>query len=177
MVMTEQMSRAKGLEFEIMSFIHDTLYTLFRDPYRVLAAAGLEKGQKVLEVGCGPGFFTIPAAKIVGKEGGVCALDINPFAVERVQQKIKRKRVTNVETLLIDAARTDLPDESFDLAFLFGFARHIGQIEKMWVELHRVLKPKGILSVEGRLQPPNHLFMFAKCEGRIYQFKKSEPIV
>ncbi|MBE9471268.1 MAG: methyltransferase domain-containing protein, partial [Chloroflexi bacterium] len=70
------------MHFKMMSLVHETLYGLFRDPYKALNAAGLEPGQKVLEVGCGPGFFTIPAAKTVGEKGSVCALDISPLAIE-----------------------------------------------------------------------------------------------
>ncbi|MHA1360918.1 MAG: SAM-dependent methyltransferase [Candidatus Helarchaeota archaeon] len=76
------------------------LYGLFRDPYKVLDAAGLEPGQRALEVGCGPGFFTIPAAHIVGEKGSVLALDINPAAVEHVRRKIKEAGVTNARPRL-----------------------------------------------------------------------------
>ena len=156
----------------MMSFIHETLYGLFRDPYQVLNAAGLEPGQKVLEVGCGPGFFTIPAARIAGQEGSVLALDVNPLAVEHVQQKIGRAGVTNAQVMLANAAQTDLPDHGFDLTFLLGLARPIGDMDKMWSELHRLLKPQGTLSVEGRLQPPEELFEPVKRQGRIARFRK-----
>ena len=156
----------------MMSFIHETLYGLFRDPYQVLNAGGLEPGQKVLEVGCGPGFFTIPAARIAGQEGSVLALDVNPLAVEHVQQKIGRAGVTNAQVMLANAAQTDLPDHGFDLTFLFGLARPIGDMDKMWSELHRLLKPQGTLSVEGRLQPPEELFEPVKRQGRIARFRK-----
>ena len=159
------------MHFRMMSFVHETLYSLFRDPYKVLQAAGLEPGQEVLEIGCGPGFFTIPAARIVGEKGSVYALDVNPLAVERVQQKIEKAGVTNVRTVLADAAQTDLPDQSFDLIFLFGFARPIGDVENIWTELHRLLKPAGILSLEGRLAPSSELFYPVKRQGRISQFK------
>jgi ubiquinone/menaquinone biosynthesis C-methylase UbiE len=166
------MSRPGRLNFAIMSFVHETLYSLFRDPCKVLNAAGLEPGQKVLEVGCGPGFFTVPAARIVGEKGSVYALDVNPLAVERVQQKIEKAGVTNVKTILADAAQTGLPDQSFDLVYLFGFVRPIGTLESIWSELHRLLKPAGVLSVEGRLRPPNKLFYPVKHQGRIPQFRK-----
>ena len=157
-----------------MSFIHETLYGLFRDPYKALKAAGVQAGQRVLEVGCGPGFFTIPAAEIVEEEGNVTAIDVNPLAVEHVQQKINTQGVINAKAIEVDAARTSLPDQGFDLVFVFGFARPIGEMEAIWAELHRLLKPAGILSVEGRLQPQRELFQLVKRQGRISQFRKSD---
>ena len=166
------MSLTNRMHFRMMSLVHETLYGLFRDPYKVLNAAGLKPGQKVLEVGCGPGFFTIPAAKIVGEKGSVDALDISPLAVERVQQKIEKEGVTNVKTILADAAQTGLPDQSFDLIFLFGFAHSVGDMENILTELHRLLKPAGILSTEGRLWLSSELFHPLKRQGRIFQFRK-----
>ena len=161
------------LSFGMMSFIHETLYGLFRDPYQVLGAAGLESGQQVLEIGCGPGFFTTPAARIVGKEGLVLALDLNPLAVQHVRAKIERENATNARVIHADAARTGLPDGEFDLAFLFGLARPIGGMETIWPEIHRLLVPGGTLAVEGRLRPPGDLFRPLGREGRISRFKKA----
>jgi ubiquinone/menaquinone biosynthesis C-methylase UbiE len=166
------MSVTNRVHFSMMSFVHETLYSLFRDPYKALNAAGLKAGQKVLEVGCGPGFFTIPAARIVGEKGNAYALDINPLAVKRVQQKVEQAGVTNVQTIRADAARTGLPDQSFDLIFLFGLAHPIGNTEDILTELHRLLKPAGILSIEGQLQPSRALFYPVKSRGRISQFRK-----
>ena len=168
------MSLSNKMHFKMMSLVHETFYGLFRDPYKVLNAAGLESGQKVLEVGCGPGFFTVPAAGIVGEEGSVLALDVSPLAVEHVQRKIETEGVTNAEVALANAAQTNLPDQSFDLAFVFGFARPIGGMEAIWTELHRLLKAGGILSVEGRLWPPDGLFQPVKRQARISQFQKVE---
>jgi ubiquinone/menaquinone biosynthesis C-methylase UbiE len=166
------MSLSDKAHFKMMSLVHETLYGLFRDPYEALNAAGLEPGQKVLEIGCGPGFFTIPAARIVGETGSVCALDISSLAVERVQQKIEKEGATNVEIILADAAQTGLPDQSFDLIFVFGLARPIGEMSNILAELHRLLKPEGILSIEGRPWPSNELFYPVERRGRISQFRK-----
>jgi len=166
------MSVLDRMHFGMMALVHENLYSLFRNPYEVLDAAGLKAGQKVLEVGCGPGFFSIPAARIVGENGTVHALDISPFAIERVQQKIEKEGVTNVKTILADAAQTGLPDESFDLIFVFGFGHHVSDMADVFAELHRLLKPAGVLSVEGRLVPPNQLFHPRGSEGRVVQYGK-----
>jgi len=166
------MSLSDKVHFKMMSLVHETLYGLFRDPYEALDAAGLEPGKKVLEVGCGPGFFTIPAARIVGEEGSVCALDISPLAVERVRRKIEKEGATNVETILADATQTGLPAQSFDIIFVFGIAHPVGDMESVLIELHRLLKPAGILSIEGRPWPSNELFYPVERQGRISQFRK-----
>jgi len=166
------MIRKGRISFKMMSFIHETLYGLFRDPDQVLQAAGLESGQRVLEVGCGPGFFTIPASRIVGEGGSVVAIDVNPMAVEKVQKEISKAGITNVAVMLANAAQTDLPDRTFDLVFLFGLVRPIGDMQAIWAELHRLLKPEGRLSVEGRLHPPLDLFHLKRSEGRMSWYGK-----
>jgi demethylmenaquinone methyltransferase/2-methoxy-6-polyprenyl-1,4-benzoquinol methylase len=156
----------------MMSFVHETMYELFRDPYEPLRAAGLRPGQSVLEVGCGPGFFTIPAAEIVGQDGSVSSLDVSPAAVAHVQQKVEEADATNVEVLLANAADTGLADGSFDVVFVFGLGHVVGNPEEIWAELHRLLKPGGTLSIEGRLEPPSRLFRPLEDNGRIAQFSK-----
>jgi ubiquinone/menaquinone biosynthesis C-methylase UbiE len=167
------MSLSDRVHFAMMSLVHETLYGLFRDPYKALSAAGLQPGQRVLEVGCGPGFFTVPAAKIAGREGSLHALDINPLAVKRAQQKVDKEGVGNVKVVMADAAQTGLPDQSFDLIFLFGFSHSVGHMEDILAELYRLLKPNGVLSTEGRLWRSSDLFFPLKRKGRIFQFRKA----
>ena len=166
------MRHSNKTNFRMMSFVHETLYGLFRDADQALEAAGLEAGQTVLEVGCGPGFFTVPAARIVGEAGSVTALDVSPLAVEHVRQKVEAQGVTNVEVLLANVTQADLASQSFDLIFLFGLARPIGDVEAIFDAAHRLLKPGGILSIEGRLRPPEGLFQPVQQQGRIARFRK-----
>ena len=177
----KEMSMYEKLHFKIISFVHDTLYGIFVNPYKLLDAAGLKPGQKVLEVGCGPGFFTIPAAKIVGAEGVVYALDVNPFAVETVQRKVEKEGLDNVKILFADAAKTGLPDESVDLAFLFGVIHALEDVDAVMREMHRVLKANGILSVQKSWWSEKHLidvvtrsklFSFIERKNRIFKFNK-----
>ncbi|MBN1691153.1 MAG: class I SAM-dependent methyltransferase [Dehalococcoidia bacterium] len=137
------------LSFWMISLMHDNpLLPRLKDPYRLLEAAGLIQGQKVMEVGCGPGFFTIPAAKIVGDAGIVYATDVNPLAIARVEQKIRSQGIRNVKPMLINAASSGLPDSSIDLCFVFGLRYISGGLSRVLSEMHRILKPGGLLSFE-----------------------------
>ena len=135
--------------FGTITLMHDNpLLPFFKDPYQLLKAAGLERRQKVLEVGCGPGFFTIPAAHIVGEEGIVYAVDVNPYATARVRGKIEKEGIKNVVPMLRDASDTGLPERSIDLAFMFGLPHIVGGREAVVSEMHRILKPAGLLSLQ-----------------------------
>jgi SAM-dependent methyltransferase len=58
------------------------------NPVKTLQGAGIEPGQTVLEVGCGTGFFTIPAAKLIGDEGSLVAMDPSSGFIEHVTKKV-----------------------------------------------------------------------------------------
>jgi len=161
------------VHFRLMSLVHETAYSLFRDAYGPLRAAGLGPGQNVLEVGCGPGFFTLPAAEIVGRAGSVTSVDVSPAAVAHIQRKVEAAKTPNVEVLLANASSISLPDESFDLAFVFGLGHVVGNLQDMWVELHRLLRAEGTLAIEGRLEPPGALFHPHQANGRITRFVKA----
>lgn len=133
--------------FWIITLMHDNpLLPIFRNPYKLLRATGLKSGQKVLEVGCGPGFFTIPAAKIVGENGLIYAVDVNPLAIRRVKKKIEREHIKNVRPMLANASDTGLSDGIIDLAFIFGLRYVAGGLADVISEMRHVLKPGALLS-------------------------------
>lgn len=173
-------SRYERMHFGIIRFVHETMYGLFVNPYSKLAMAGLKQGQQVLEVGCGPGFFTVPAAKIVGETGRVYALDINRAAVQYVRSKIVREGLRNVEVKLADARQTGLREDSVDVAFLFGVLLALKSINEVLAEMHRVLKTKGVLSIQSGMPEKklletvtaNGLFHLRERADRIFVFEK-----
>jgi ubiquinone/menaquinone biosynthesis C-methylase UbiE len=111
----------------------------------VLKEVAIEPGFAVLDYGCGPGGYVAPAAELVGKSGRIYALDINPLAIKMVRNLISKKHLTNVETILSDC-KTGLPDSSIDVVLLYDTFHALSEPVKVLAELHRVLKPDGILS-------------------------------
>ena len=173
---------ASRFAFWIIRLMHDNPFLpMVRNSYKLLKAAGLKEGQRVLEVGCGPGFFTIPAAQIVGDEGHVYAVDVHPLAIKRVKQKIEKQGIENVEPLLANASDTGLPDGSIDLAFLFGLRYIAGGLNSLLSEIHRILKPGGRLSFEktrgeerGFIEEVEQRgFVSSAKRGRIFLFSKT----
>ena len=59
------------------------------NPVKTLRGAGIEPGKTVLEVGCGTGFFTIPAAKLIGDQGCLVAMDALSDYTKRVSKKYR----------------------------------------------------------------------------------------
>jgi ubiquinone/menaquinone biosynthesis C-methylase UbiE len=174
-------NHTSNIAYWTIRLMHDNpILPLVRNPYKLLKAAGLEDGYKVVEVGCGPGFFTVPAARIVGDGGHVYAVDIHPRSVERVKEKIEKEALSNMTALCVNASDTGLPGESIDLAFLFGLRYIAGGLENLLIEMHRILRPEGILSFEKTRGSERELieeverggFISSHRQGRVFLFTK-----
>jgi ubiquinone/menaquinone biosynthesis C-methylase UbiE len=172
---------ASGLAFWMISLMHDNpLVPLLKNPYRLLETAGLKPGQKVLEVGCGPGFFTIPAAKIVGGDGIIYSTDVNHRAIKRVEEKMRKYGIVNIKPVLGNAANSGLQDSSIDMAFVFGLRYIAGGLSNLVLEMNRILKSGGILSFEKTTGSDDKLveeveragFIKIEKKGRIFVFTK-----
>lgn len=111
-----------------------------------LHRAGIEEGQTVLDFGCGPGHYAAGAARMVGEKGMVYALDIHPLAIKAVRGKALKGGLNNISTILSDRD-TGLADETIDVVMLYDTIHAIGDTQALLSELHRVMKPRGVLSV------------------------------
>jgi ubiquinone/menaquinone biosynthesis C-methylase UbiE len=167
--------------FRGMSFIFK-MRDIFQPPKKVLAEVKIEQGYSILDYGCGPGSYATVAAELVGEAGKVYALDIKPLAVEQVKKAAAEKGLTNIETILSDYA-TGLPDGSIDVVLLYDTLHDLREPDKVLAELHRVLKPGGLLSfsdhhlkedeIVTRLTG-NGLFQLSGRGKKVYSFTKAQ---
>jgi ubiquinone/menaquinone biosynthesis C-methylase UbiE len=146
----------------------------------ILKEAGLEEGFHVLDYGCGPGSYILPLADLVGPSGKIYALDIHPLAIKIVGKHAAKKHLVNVMTIRSDG-QTGLPDQSLDAALLYDVFHDLEQPGMVLKELHRVLKPGGILSFSDHHLREQEivsgvtkegLFRFAKKGQKTYSFQK-----
>jgi ubiquinone/menaquinone biosynthesis C-methylase UbiE len=135
---------ASNFHFKVMTFTFK-----FRDFFsprkNILKEAGIKPGFRVLDYGCGPGSYITAASELVGGSGKVYALDIYPLAIRMVRDIASKNKLTNVETILSDC-KTGLPDNSMDVVLLYDTFHDLSDPNGVLQELHRVLKPDGLLS-------------------------------
>ncbi len=118
---------------------------LIKPRRKILDEVEIEPGFRILDYGCGPGGYVPAAAELAGSSGKVYALDIHPHAIEMVKDLAFKKDLKNVETI-ISECNTGLPASSLDLVLFYDTYHALGEPDKILKELHRVLKPGGILS-------------------------------
>jgi demethylmenaquinone methyltransferase/2-methoxy-6-polyprenyl-1,4-benzoquinol methylase len=142
-------SRTAHLLFRLMAQVMESpLRYRFFDPVTILEGAGIRSGQEVLEIGCGTGFFTIPAAELVGDEGRVYAMDPHPLAIEEVTRRIQDAGLTNVKLIKADATEAGLASGCIDLVLLFGVIPSPAiPLDRLLREIHRLLRVEGALAV------------------------------
>jgi demethylmenaquinone methyltransferase/2-methoxy-6-polyprenyl-1,4-benzoquinol methylase len=131
------------------------------DPVKTLQGADIQPGQTILEVGCGTGFFTIPAAPMIGDEGCLVAMDASSGFLKEVAKKVQKANLNNVRIVQRDALKTGLESASVDKVLLFGVIPFpLLPLNRLLPEMHRVLKPEGTLAVW--LFPPVVFFQVPK---------------
>jgi len=140
------------------------LVPLLENPYfeavagaeSLLERAGVRPGMRVLDAGCGPGRLTLPAARRLGASGSVVAVDLQPAMLAKLAERVAAQGLANVE--LVEAGLGDgkLPAEAFDVAFLVTVLGEIGDKQAALREIHRSLRPGGLLSVTEVLPDPHY---------------------
>ena len=123
---------------------------------KTLERIGLHPGEKVLEIGPGPGRLLIPAAKAVMPGGEVVGIDIQPKMVERLRRNAEKDGVTNLTVILGDATQPHIPEASIDVAFLCTVLGEIPDRTAALAQCYRALKHGGRLSVTEVILDPHY---------------------
>ena len=144
-----------------------------------LKKAGVKEGQVIVDLGCGPGRFVFLAARIVGPQGKVYALDIHPLHTAIVSAKVVVVGHKNVSVMHADCCATRLVDKAIDLIFINDAFHEFDKIGCL-KEAARILKAGGILAIDehemkeakflGIIESAK-LFTLVEKDKRLYKFR------
>jgi len=123
---------------------------------KTLGRIGLKSGQRVLEIGPGPGRLLIPAAQKVLPGGEVVGIDIQPGMIERLKERAKAACITNLTAILGDATEPIVPPATFDVAFMVTTLGEIPDRSAAIRQCFRALKSGGVLSISEMLPDPHY---------------------
>ena len=137
--------RAGGLDNRIRRWL--------QNPQKILRPY-IKKGMTVLDVGCGPGFFSIDMSQMVGKSGRVIASDLQEGMLQKVRDKIKGTELEERITLHKCEENKIGVSEHVDFVLLFYMVHEIPNKEEFFSEIGTILRPNGQVLI---VEPPFHV--------------------
>jgi len=129
---------------------------IFLSPRKLIQRLEIQENHTVLEIGPGPGYFSIPVSKALTK-GKLVLLDIQQEMLDMAKRRMEKKNITNVEYELCDGQSIALESKSFDRIFMVTVIGEIDNKDVYLKEIHRILKDDGILSISELAGDPDKL--------------------
>lgn len=116
-------------------------------PEVVIEALGPRAGQSVADIGAGTGYFTVRMAPVVGPQGRVFAVDVEPSMVEYIRERAAKAGLENVEAVVTAPDAPGLEPASVDLVFICNTWHHISDRLHYLDALRAVLRPGGRVAI------------------------------
>ncbi len=129
---------------------------LIQPPGALLRRLGLERDSNVLEIGPGPGYFSVAVARAV-PEGKLVLFDLQREMLAKARRRLARHRAANAAFVQGDGARLPFRAGSFDVAFLVAVLGEVPDPEGCIESLRRVLRHGGLLSLSETIGDPDAL--------------------
>ena len=136
--------------FILDNLLRKAIYPPQRLIKKIITPSPPRHHQTILDFGCGPGFYTLPTAKALGKNGKVIAVDVRQKMLGIIKRKANRKGLKNIdyiENSTFPSSRLSFPNNSIDIALLFMVLGELIEPGLTCAEIKRVLKPKGMIYI------------------------------
>jgi ubiquinone/menaquinone biosynthesis C-methylase UbiE len=136
---------------------------------RLLELAALQPGEHILDIACGTGLVTFPAADAVGSSGSVTGVDISAAMVAHVTAEAARRRLPNIAAARTEAEALDFPDARFDAVLCALGLMYVPDPRRALAEMRRVLRPGGraVVAVWGARNRCGWAEIFSIVEARV----------
>jgi 2-polyprenyl-3-methyl-5-hydroxy-6-metoxy-1,4-benzoquinol methylase len=132
------------------------LRTLMQSPQKILSQY-IASGMKVLDIGCGMGFFSLPLARMVGSNGKVICVDVQEKMIKSLKKRAQKAGLTDrIETHISHQSSLGLNNlnEEIDFALAFAVIHEIPNADQFFSEIYKAIKPAGTLLVS---EPKGHV--------------------
>jgi len=124
-------------------------------PTKAVALLGLTPGMTVCDLGAGTGYYAVRMARLVGDEGKVYAVDIQPRMLELLGKRLAAAGIKNIQPLLGGETETNLPADSQDLIILVDVYHEFSKPQEMLRSIRKALKDTGrLVLLEFRKEDP-----------------------
>ncbi|MFQ5913118.1 MAG: class I SAM-dependent methyltransferase [Nitrospinota bacterium] len=116
-------------------------------PFKTLRRMGLRKGMAVVDIGCGPGFWTLPAARIAGRESRVLACDISPKMLAAARYRASTDGVSNITFRKSTTYGVPFDSGCADFCLMNYVLHEVDEPARLLAEGVRMLRPGAFLAV------------------------------
>lgn len=129
-------------------------------PLKTLEMLGYDGSTDMADIGCGIGYFSIPAAELAVASSKIYALDVSVEMLEEVEKRALEAGLTNIRNITVEEYDLKLEDEAVGYAILSNVLHEIEDKKRYVAEIRRILKNEGILAIiewvktEGESGPP-----------------------
>ena len=123
---------------------------------KLIRRIGLISGTTVLELGPGPGYFSVPVARAIAP-GMLLLLDIQPEMLAFACKRLQAAGCDNFEASAGDASALPFDDASVDTVFMVTVLGEVVRPEACIAEVARVLRPNGLLSISEMRGDPDYI--------------------
>jgi ubiquinone/menaquinone biosynthesis C-methylase UbiE len=136
---------------ELANSLDSKIRGWLQNPQKILSPY-ITKGMTALDIGCGPGFFSVEMAKLVGEKGRIIAADLQEGMLQKLRGKIKGTALENrIELVKCDKDNINVSDK-VDFILAFYMIHEVPDKEKLFASLKKVLMENGqFLIVEPKL--------------------------
>jgi len=138
---------------EIAGILDNRIRKWLQNPRKIMEPH-IEEGMTVLDIGCGPGFFSIEMAQIVGKTGRIIAADLQEGMLQKLRQKIRGTELEGRITLHKAEGTKIGVLEPVDFVLAFYVVHELSNQDDFFSEMISILKPDGHILI---VEPPFHV--------------------
>lgn len=126
----------------------------WQDPERILSSIGLKEKDVFVDMGCGEGYFALPAARMTGERGKVYAIDIDQESIARLKRQAEEEGLSQLHPMAMSAEEAVLCNGCVDTVFFGNVLHDFSDPKRVIANARTMLKPTGrLIDLDWKAEP------------------------